>query len=359
MDHFCPKWVWCLTDYGVASEIDCYMNVVQIRKVQNIFRNQHNADCLSVNITLHPNQHANNSFCFTVSVRCLFSFPSYRNNFLAFVTSTHMVYFNLNGLNLNGNQLEQLFGTPFYDPCYREGTQWFFKIQNCKEFVLRIYWYSGWLKFRKLQSEEVPQDAVCGGSVFWVVSPLPWNPSLIMFAASMDISVDVVGITALLRGGSESWWLPGTRLTCGCRSLQLGEHLFLHGRWVLADWLFQVAEATGDVLLVFVGSLICGVDYCTNHNLNNKFICGEVGNRFILLGMPLEVDALLVVLSTSKGSFLSDDPKNPLMTLTQIGVIRFVELSDDCCLHLLHFDDPVEIFCGCPSLLKLVPWIVY
>ncbi|EGT50133.1 hypothetical protein CAEBREN_23045 [Caenorhabditis brenneri] len=78
----------------------------------------------------------------------------------AFVTSTHMVYFNLNGLNLNGNQLEQLFGTPFYDPCYGEGKQWFFKIQNCKEFMLRIYWYSGWLKFRKLQSEEVPQDAV-------------------------------------------------------------------------------------------------------------------------------------------------------------------------------------------------------
>ncbi|CAL2047403.1 unnamed protein product [Caenorhabditis brenneri] len=78
----------------------------------------------------------------------------------AFVTSTHMVYFNLNGLNLNGNQLEQLFGTPFHNPCYGEGTQWFFKIQNCKEFVLRIYWYSGWLKFRKLEANEVPQDAV-------------------------------------------------------------------------------------------------------------------------------------------------------------------------------------------------------
>ncbi|CAL2047407.1 unnamed protein product [Caenorhabditis brenneri] len=78
----------------------------------------------------------------------------------AFVTSAHMVYFNLVCLNLNGNQLEQLFGTPFHDPCYGEGTQWFFKIQNCQESVLRIYWYSGWLEFRKLQSEEVPQDAV-------------------------------------------------------------------------------------------------------------------------------------------------------------------------------------------------------
>ncbi|CAL2047417.1 unnamed protein product [Caenorhabditis brenneri] len=78
----------------------------------------------------------------------------------AFVTSTHMVYFNLLCRNLNGNQLEQLFGTPFHDSCYGEGTQWFFKIQNCKEFVLRIYWYSGWLKFRKWKAEEVSQDAV-------------------------------------------------------------------------------------------------------------------------------------------------------------------------------------------------------
>ncbi|CAL2047382.1 unnamed protein product [Caenorhabditis brenneri] len=54
----------------------------------------------------------------------------------AFVTSTHMELFDLNGRGLNENILEHVFGTPFYDPL---GTShWFFKIQNCREYELRI-----------------------------------------------------------------------------------------------------------------------------------------------------------------------------------------------------------------------------
>ncbi|CAL2047398.1 unnamed protein product [Caenorhabditis brenneri] len=78
----------------------------------------------------------------------------------AFVTSTHMVYFTLSGRGLNKNQLAQMFGTPFHDPRPFGTAQWFFKIQNCKEHVLRIEWGLGGLKFRKLEANEVPQDAV-------------------------------------------------------------------------------------------------------------------------------------------------------------------------------------------------------
>ncbi|CAL2047410.1 unnamed protein product [Caenorhabditis brenneri] len=76
----------------------------------------------------------------------------------AFVTSTHMVYFFLFSHKLNKNQLAQLFGTPF--PNQYCGWQWFFKIRNCKEHVLRIEWGLSGLKFRKLEANEVPQDAV-------------------------------------------------------------------------------------------------------------------------------------------------------------------------------------------------------
>ncbi|CAL2047415.1 unnamed protein product [Caenorhabditis brenneri] len=76
----------------------------------------------------------------------------------AFVSSTHMEFFNLNGRGWDENQLEQVFDTPFHDPhC---GGQWFFKIKNCKEHVLRNEWNIGFLLFYKLEANEVPQDAV-------------------------------------------------------------------------------------------------------------------------------------------------------------------------------------------------------
>ncbi|CAL2047397.1 unnamed protein product [Caenorhabditis brenneri] len=79
----------------------------------------------------------------------------------AFGTSTHMVYFILLGLNLNGNQLEQVFGTPFHGPRYElDGPQWFFEIHGCKDNVLNIDWNPYRLLFCKLEANEVPQNAV-------------------------------------------------------------------------------------------------------------------------------------------------------------------------------------------------------
>ncbi|CAL2047405.1 unnamed protein product [Caenorhabditis brenneri] len=76
----------------------------------------------------------------------------------AFVTSTHMNLFELHSGGLDGNQLEQVFGTPFHNPqgCW----QWFFEIQNCKEHVLNIDWNPYRLLFYKLEANEVPQNAV-------------------------------------------------------------------------------------------------------------------------------------------------------------------------------------------------------
>ncbi|CAL2047413.1 unnamed protein product [Caenorhabditis brenneri] len=79
----------------------------------------------------------------------------------AFVTSTHMEFFGLNSRGLDETQLAQMFGTPYHDPCSFGTAQWFFKIQNRKEHVLRIALMSGvWLRFRKWKADEVPQDAV-------------------------------------------------------------------------------------------------------------------------------------------------------------------------------------------------------
>ncbi|CAL2047395.1 unnamed protein product [Caenorhabditis brenneri] len=79
----------------------------------------------------------------------------------AFVTSAHMQSFNLCGLKLNENQFEQVFGTPFHDPLRElDSSQWFFKIQSCKEYVLRIDWYLEQLTFWNWKATEVPQDAV-------------------------------------------------------------------------------------------------------------------------------------------------------------------------------------------------------
>ncbi|CAL2051460.1 unnamed protein product [Caenorhabditis brenneri] len=78
----------------------------------------------------------------------------------AFVTSTDMQSFNLGGLKLNEKQLEQVFGTPFHDPCFPLGASWFFEVQNCKEYVLRIDWHLDQLIFWKWKAKEVPQDAV-------------------------------------------------------------------------------------------------------------------------------------------------------------------------------------------------------
>ncbi|CAL2031217.1 unnamed protein product [Caenorhabditis brenneri] len=79
----------------------------------------------------------------------------------AFVTSTHMESFGLNGDGLNEVQLEQVFGTPFDDPFYElGGPLWFFKIQSCKEHVLKIEWMLDSVRFCKLKAEEVPRNAV-------------------------------------------------------------------------------------------------------------------------------------------------------------------------------------------------------
>ncbi|EGT50087.1 hypothetical protein CAEBREN_12581 [Caenorhabditis brenneri] len=80
----------------------------------------------------------------------------------AFVTSTHMVLFEFKNRGLDGNQLEQVFGTPFHGPHYHLGRlQWYFGIRNCKEHVLRIESISGFaLKFLKLEVERIPDNAV-------------------------------------------------------------------------------------------------------------------------------------------------------------------------------------------------------
>ncbi|CAL2047394.1 unnamed protein product [Caenorhabditis brenneri] len=79
----------------------------------------------------------------------------------AFVTSTHMEYFELNVCNVNGDQLEQGFGAPFRDDRYRLGrSQWFFGIRNCKEHVLRIETSSNLIQFWKWEAKRVPESAV-------------------------------------------------------------------------------------------------------------------------------------------------------------------------------------------------------
>ncbi|CAL2051458.1 unnamed protein product [Caenorhabditis brenneri] len=79
----------------------------------------------------------------------------------AFVTSTHMEYFELNGRNLNEDQLEKVFGTPFRDDRYRLGrSQWFFEIRNCKEHVLRIEKSNNVIQFWKWEAKDVPKNAV-------------------------------------------------------------------------------------------------------------------------------------------------------------------------------------------------------
>ncbi|CAL2051461.1 unnamed protein product [Caenorhabditis brenneri] len=77
----------------------------------------------------------------------------------AFITSSHMNSFILVDFKLNVNQLEQVFGTPFDGPRHHPGQQWFFKIRNCKKYVLRIVFLTV-LRFCKWESEKVPQDAV-------------------------------------------------------------------------------------------------------------------------------------------------------------------------------------------------------
>ncbi|EGT50102.1 hypothetical protein CAEBREN_14861 [Caenorhabditis brenneri] len=77
----------------------------------------------------------------------------------AFVTSTHMKFFELHSHGLDENKLEQVFGTPFHDHPLGY-SQWFFEIQNCKEHVLRIDFAFGGIGFRKLETKKVPQDAV-------------------------------------------------------------------------------------------------------------------------------------------------------------------------------------------------------
>ncbi|CAL2051462.1 unnamed protein product [Caenorhabditis brenneri] len=108
-------------------------------------------------------------FLVRADLRKFFHFQSISGNLhetsleeLAFVTSIHMDFFGLNSRGLDGSQLEQIFGTPFHDDRYPLGySQWFFVIQNCKEYVLRIEWGLGnLLRFRKWKAKDVPQDAV-------------------------------------------------------------------------------------------------------------------------------------------------------------------------------------------------------
>ncbi|CAL2047400.1 unnamed protein product [Caenorhabditis brenneri] len=80
----------------------------------------------------------------------------------AFVTSTHMQFFELYELNLNEDQLERVFGTPYYDPrCPQGGSKWYFGIRNCKEHVLRIELISGIvIQFLKWEVRHIPDNAV-------------------------------------------------------------------------------------------------------------------------------------------------------------------------------------------------------
>ncbi|CAL2047408.1 unnamed protein product [Caenorhabditis brenneri] len=79
----------------------------------------------------------------------------------AFVASTHMEDFELDGRDLDESHFEQVFGTPIHGPRYPlGGSQWFFEIHNCKEHVLRIDLALDGIGFRKLKTKEVPQDAV-------------------------------------------------------------------------------------------------------------------------------------------------------------------------------------------------------
>ncbi|CAL2051459.1 unnamed protein product [Caenorhabditis brenneri] len=55
----------------------------------------------------------------------------------AFVTSPDIKYFRLLGVNLNENQLQPVFGTPFHG-LHHSGSQWFFENRNRKEHVLWI-----------------------------------------------------------------------------------------------------------------------------------------------------------------------------------------------------------------------------
>ncbi|CAL2047409.1 unnamed protein product [Caenorhabditis brenneri] len=85
----------------------------------------------------------------------------------AFVTSTHMECFKFgdfrwNENGLDENQLGQLFGTPFHekeDGFPIRDSQWFFRLHDCKEYVLRIYLFVK-LEFSKVKAKDVPQDAV-------------------------------------------------------------------------------------------------------------------------------------------------------------------------------------------------------
>ncbi|CAL2047396.1 unnamed protein product [Caenorhabditis brenneri] len=75
--------------------------------------------------------------------------------------SLHMQSFNLGDLKLNENQFEQVFGTPFHDPLRElDSSQWFFKMQSCKEYVLRIDWHLEQLTFWNWKATEVPQGAI-------------------------------------------------------------------------------------------------------------------------------------------------------------------------------------------------------
>ncbi|EGT50069.1 hypothetical protein CAEBREN_19983 [Caenorhabditis brenneri] len=76
----------------------------------------------------------------------------------AFVTSCDMKYF-LVGVNLNENQLQPVFGTPFHE-IYHPGSLWFFGNRNCKKHVLKIEGRTGYLLFGKWRAEEVPHGAV-------------------------------------------------------------------------------------------------------------------------------------------------------------------------------------------------------
>ncbi|CAL2046620.1 unnamed protein product [Caenorhabditis brenneri] len=76
----------------------------------------------------------------------------------AFVASTHMEDFCLNGRGLDENQLEQVFGKPFHGP--HGGSQWYFKIGNCKEHVLEIHLTLSFIIFSKLEAKQVLQNAV-------------------------------------------------------------------------------------------------------------------------------------------------------------------------------------------------------
>ncbi|CAL2047452.1 unnamed protein product [Caenorhabditis brenneri] len=77
----------------------------------------------------------------------------------AFITTTHMKYFSLQGPNIDEIELEKAFGAPFYDD-YTDTRAWFFKVRGSKEHVLKVEFVVDILVFWRINVKEIPKNAV-------------------------------------------------------------------------------------------------------------------------------------------------------------------------------------------------------